>query len=365
MGFVSRKRGQRVEYRLFRSKKASMIHEIYFVLFQFLMIIFVGVALIQFVTDVATDIGLEKKMLAVDIALMTTAVYHAPGTLKANYESIKLKTPLDATFRDSVVTIAERDKPKLTKYWYLSDAGMYTFIAKTPLHLLTEIQKRNFTFYRTGKKIVFNERQTNALHLTCPTVRTNDPAWETKQNVFLSRMFIDKTKLSDPQNPVNRIVTDLSNRRSKVIKKGNGGLAGEKGKRIEEKIPTHSQLVIVLGEIEEKRAPGLVVYFTVDKNRDKARKLSCLLINELLTSEANVLYSQIMPVIKEDINETTAHNVFKQIKDDQIIIFLNLAEFEKTQIEVTNTADAIYRAIGMYYGENSTSNFAKKTIKIA
>jgi lysophospholipase L1-like esterase len=358
MGFVS-KRGRFV---LLRGRKADIMHELLYFLFQLLMVVVVLIALIQYTNNVAKDLGFEKRFTSNDMALFTTAVTYAPGTLKQVYDPIIFKVAVDAGFANSIVSITEKgSKLAPVVFWFLSDRNLEVMRGEASLKAATQDSSDtssasgyispNVTYFRTGGSVSLSEKENNALRMVCPTVDTFASDWKSKK-VFIAKVLPDAKQYSDNKLPVNRLANALSTRYSQVSLSGAVKDASSQDSKLISAIPSNVELIIAIGDSGEKREKGsLVAYIPVDGNIMKARKFACFIVNDLLTPETTVYYAQVMPIFPASINKTSPLRVFKEVSDTkQVIVFLDISTFSESQISIENTADAIYRAIERYYG---------------
>ncbi|MBW2964610.1 N-acetylmuramidase family protein [Candidatus Woesearchaeota archaeon] len=341
MGFVSGKRG-RVSLRANRS---AQIHSIYFFMFEILAVFLMALALFQYVNNVATDLGFEKRYTAIDLGLLTTTVLYAPGTLKQVYVPVEFNTSIDIGFSKNILSVKERGKSLQTLFWFLSDTGMEPFESDMNL----EYTKPNITFYKTGRMADFDKSKVHALQMVCPVLNTTDNNWKSKK-VFIAKVLPKKEDYSDLKNPANRIAQILTAQYS-TFSTGSAATVTSAESQISA-IPSDAELVIILGDSGQKRESGsLVAYIPVDDNLMKERKLACFLLNDLLTPETSVYYAQVMPVYLDSINKTDPLRVFNERSSaKQAIVFIDISGFSESQVFVDVVAKAIYRAVERYYG---------------
>jgi hypothetical protein len=380
MGFVRKKRGS-VVCKPFLGKRADILHEIYFLIFQLFMVFVVVIALFQYINNVATDLGFEKKFTAIDLGLVTTTVYSAPGTLFHDYVPLPFPVPMNFVFSDSTVNIKERGKELNMMYWYLTDRAVEPVGEELPVPaspyadgMEEELQRLrdsagganppevNFTYYKSGRQLVFAKEAANAMQMVCPVLNTTEADWESNK-VFIGKILSSQQDYSDAENPVNRIAQIISSRHSQVqvsgaSSSGSGGAsapapssARDPGSLISA-IPADAKIVLIMGDSGEGREPGsLVAYVPVNSNLMKSRKFACFLLNDLLTPEAVVFYVQIMPVYVDDIEDTSPLRVLREISaQGQVVVFLDISKFTKEQVDVDTVSDAVYRSIERYYG---------------
>jgi hypothetical protein len=345
-------------------KKAEVTNEFYYILFQLIFIVIILAALIQYVNHIATDLGFEKRFASIDMALTTTAVYYAPGTLKQTYRPIVFESPIDAEFSDSVIAITERGTqlPPVF-YWYLRDTDMYDFREEIPIRaLFSQSNEEGFeipeiTYYRTGLKISFDGQRTNALQLECPGINTTEPNWEAKK-IFIAKILSSTQDYQNTELPTNRIAQILSARHGQITTNDQETITNnqetQRGEQVGQisAIPSDADMIIAIGETGEERETGsLVVYVPADENLLRERKLGCFLINELLTDETTAHYVQVMTVYPEMLESDSPLRIFKErARQDQLIVFLDISNFDDDKIDEENAAEAISNAVIRYYG---------------
>jgi hypothetical protein len=209
----------------------------------------------------------------------------------------------------------------------------------------------NFTYYKSGRQVVFDQKYANALQMKCPLLNTSDDAWKSNK-IFIAKVMPEKD-LKDANLPANRIPKVLSARYSQITvsSKTAATSAPSAGSKISA-IPSDAKLVIAMGDSGEKREQGsLVVYIPVDDNTLQQRKLACFMINDLLTAETSVFYVQVMPVYPDTLKKESPLNIFKEkSKKDQVMVFLDLSTFTEKQVDIDKASAALYRAIERYYG---------------
>ena len=349
------------------------MHEIYFFIFELVLVFVVLLALLQYINNVATDLGFEKRFASIDISLMTSALFYTPGIIKQEYETPVTFwqkdrfVPVEAQFAKSEVAIKEIGKELMTNYWYLSDLTMDEFLEQTRLEGI-EIKAtgeiigvrgpRTITFYKAGRNIFFNERNTNAYQLVCPVVNTSAENWQSKKT------FIAKVATRSDDLGV-RITNTLTSQYPSftTTASATGSTSGVKVSAI----PGDSDTVIAIGDSGEKGEPGaLVIYVPIDSALLKSRKLACLIINHLLNPESAVLYAQIMPINLEKIKTGSPLSVFKEkAKEDQAIVFIDINRFAAEQVEVRNFAQAVKEAVEHYYGKRTRQPVSQTTVSVS
>ncbi len=374
MGFVSEKRGS-LASKLSRNRKASILHEIYFFTFQLLMVIIVFLALMQYVNNVASGIGFQKRYTSIDVGLLTTAVFFAPGTMTHAYHPVFFPIPIDVIFADNIVNLKEANKDINKMYWFLSDQNLDPLtdtkrltppdieslnpdnIIDLPRLAFEAAQNAaasyNISYFKTGGKVSLYPEKINPLQVVCPVINTTDPVSQSKK-VFIAKVLPKKEDYSNLSIPTNRIVQVLSRQYSQYFTAAPNPVKSGEGSAITA-IPSDSDLIIIIGDSGEEREPrSLVAYIPADQDTLKARKLACLLINDILTPETAVFYTQIVPVFQDSISKESPLNVFKEASTkDQVMVFLDIANFDDAEVDVDKTVESIYRAVQRYYGNTN------------
>jgi hypothetical protein len=360
MGFVSRKRGLA---RLIRSRKGDILHEIYFLIFQLLIVFMVVFALFQYVNNVASDLGFDKRVTAIDLGFLTTAVYYAPGILVHSYTPLPFTVPMDIFFADSLVNVKERAKELDMFYWFAQDAQLELFQDKVMVNAVEKGKPQTtiMTYYKSGGAVNFDKKKVNALQLVCPVVNTSAADWKSRK-IFVGKVLPKQEDYSKQDLPVNRIVQVLAARSSQIVT-GTSQQAPQQGSVISA-IPSDAELVIILGNSGEKREPGsLVAYIPVNDNLMKERKFACLMINDLLTPESVVFYTQVMPVFVDTLKDQSPLRIFREISNpSQVIVFIDISTFTNDQITVDNVVNAISRSIERYYGASKLPPISGSTL---
>jgi hypothetical protein len=365
------------------------MHEMYFLMFQAILVMLVVLALLQYTNNVATDLGFEKRFTSMDISLLTTAIYYAPGTLTHSYWPIDFLVPMDFIFADSAVDIMERGQELHVFYWFLSDMNIDALddTVKLNAHRLPRELKageqpaadefvlgswfssgglalhraQNITYYKTGRQVVFDKTKANPLQQVCPVVNTTDNMWETKR-FFIAKVLPDAAGYSDSALHVNRLAQVISAKYPQfqlglsLPATGSGSAVGA--------IPADASLVLIFGDAQAEREAGsFIVYIPVDGKVLAERKLACLLINDVLTPKADVFYAQIMPAYLDSLKPDSPLRVFKERSNpDQLLVFIDISKFANDQVDIDNTADAIYRAIARFYGIYDLPGVQGKTL---
>ena len=362
MGFVSKKRGNIVR-NPFRHRNANMMHEIYFFVFQiFIVFVLVFLTLMQYVNNVATDLGFEKRFTSIDLGLLTTAVFYAPGVLTHTYVPLLFVVDneivqIDIIFRDDyLVNIKEPGKELDKLYWFLGDKNldpmddskslMPPVIEEEELESMISMPQRiiaavlaqapdyPFTYYKTGRKVSIDKSKVNPLQIVCPAINTTDPGWKSRKITVVNAL--PQQDYSKPELPSNRLAQTLLNRYSMSISRT---------------APADSEFMIAIGNSSQNREQrSLVAYVPVNDKLMQSRKLACFLINNLLTPETSVFYVQIMPIYPESIDEESTLGVLKKT-GNQVAVFLDISTFSADQINIDKAADAIYLALQRYFGE--------------
>jgi hypothetical protein len=351
-------------------------------MFQLFMIFVVVLALIQYINNVATGLGFEKKFTALDMGLLTTTVYSAPGTLLHDYVPIPFPVPMDFIFSDSTINIKERGKEMNMMYWYLSDKNLEVMGGELPIPAspyaegmgeeLAQLReaaggvnppKVNFTYYKSGRQVVFDSREANPLQAICPVLNTTDDGWQSRK-IFIAKVLPGAEDYANAELPANRIAQILSARHSNIQVSGSGASGSSSvGGSLISAIPDDADIVIVLGDSGDDREQGsLIAHVPVNSNLLRTRKFACFLVNDLLTPETVVFYSQIMPVYTDTLDDQSPLRVLReQSRPDQVFVFLDISKFSVEQVDVDNTAEAIYRAVERYYGGYELGEIAGST----
>lgn len=398
MGFVSKKRGS-LAIRLHAGRKADMTPEMWFFIFMILMVVGIGVTIFAYERNVATDLSFEKRFASVDIGMLTTSVFYAPGTLKHTYVPVLFPVPIDIALTENSLVIVEETGTELkTYYWFFSDLSMDPLTAEKQLRLpqleleefeeeetimrrfikavtsiIEEVPDYPFTYYKTGGKISFDQNDVNPLQLTCPSINTSDPDYRSNQ-IFMAKVLPNKEDYDNTKLPANRIVqtfkatsagslqVDASDQRTLFEEQADPTITA---------IPKTAKIIIAIGDSGEEREKGsLVIYIPANNNIMRNRKLACFIINDLLTPDTTVFYSQVMPVIIESVEDQSPLSVFKELPDpeNQVMVFIDTAPFANlsaTQINYHSIADAIQRAIIRYYGVYGPGRVPGYTFKMA
>jgi hypothetical protein len=215
MGFVSKKRG-RLAFRLFRHRKANILHEIYFLMFQLLIVFLVVIALFQYVNNVASGLAFEKKFTAMDLGLLTTAVHYAPGTLKHTYTTLPFPVPMDFIFADSLVNVKERGSELNMLYWFFADSNLEPLADTANIRLTEEGgSPSTFTYYKSGGGVALDRLDLNPLQLVCPIVETAVDNWQANK-IFIAKVLPKSEDYSNADLPANRVSQVLSARYNQV-----------------------------------------------------------------------------------------------------------------------------------------------------
>lgn len=361
MGCVLKKRGN-LGSPVFRGKRGNILHEILFIIGQFVIVLMISIALLAYTNNVATDLGFEKRFSSIDLALIATTVFYAPGTLKVEHRPIAFEVPMVATFKDSEVHIEEPgSKLAPLAYWHLSDNDMDMFSDSASIRatLLTDDDDReyfrpvNLTFYKAGRQVSLSESGTHPFQMICPSINTSMTDWQS-QKIFIPRVLPSADDYKDETRTENRVAGVFGARYSQqTITDMSASSSSVGSSQVVSGIPEDADVIVALGDAGEDREPGgLVLYVSANHSVIKSRKLACLIANQLLVPKSVVFYVQIMPVFTESLESNSPLNVFKELSsDDQVMVFLDISGFAPNQVDVTAIADAIHNAIGIYYGE--------------
>ncbi|MBW2971469.1 hypothetical protein KY359_00390 [Candidatus Woesearchaeota archaeon] len=354
------------------------------------MVALVLVSLFQYINNIATDLGFEKRFTSMDLGLLTTVVYYVPGTIKHTYiVPIDFPIPMDFIFERSLVDVMEHGRDLHMYYWFMSDRNLDQLEEDLTIYPsgagegqaatggsteymggLVEEQRKvgtlmpgwggalappppepNFTYFRSGRQISFDIDTPNPLQLICPVVNTTIENWRS-QKVFVMKVLPDPQDYSNESLPTNRIAQIISARYSNFEASGSGTSSSTgAGSRISA-IPDDAKIVLVVGHSAEDREPGaLIVYIPADDKVMEERKFACFMINDLLTSDTLVYYTQVMPVFTGGVDDDSPLRVFdERSSPDQVMVFLDVSRFGDDQINVDKVVDAIYRAVERYYG---------------
>lgn len=375
------------------------------------LVLFVFIALLQYVNNVATDVGFNERYTSIDLGLMVTALSASPGTMKQSYSSIHFPVPFEADFEGSVVSVGEVDKPLKSKYWFLSDLNMdiVAFHVRSGVlkqdkavgkleELLKgeprEIHLIDATFYKSPGRLKPDETKVNPLQLSCPSFNTADPFWDKQKKVLIAKVFPSKAQFADSNLPLNRIAQILSAQSAAILVNVPTKEAPAQQPEPQQAEPSTSQsvkpvyapqeesaqiiaaqevqtaplipsadefaqadMIVVLGTTASADAAGALRAYVpaAQANTMKSRKLACLIINKLLTPATEVSFVQILPVFKKRADKKSQlQGLFAGTDETKPVIFLDLGSFAQNEINVENAAYAILNGIHRYYGSNKS-----------
>ncbi|MBW2967061.1 hypothetical protein KY362_01100 [Candidatus Woesearchaeota archaeon] len=334
-----------------------------------------SVSLFQYIHSIESDRAFERRFTSIDLALLTTAVEYAPGTMRHPYFPLLFEVPMEIIIERSLVEVGETGAENLirSRYWFLSDQNIEPFGDSANLEsadpavedVSSETSEGEWVcpdssadcvnFFKTGKRMSFNRDEVNALQMTCPVLDTEDAEWAADE-VFIAKVAPRSPRRSSTEeelpSPTERIAQRLAtNHRFSVSGDAEGASSGS----LMGDIPDTADIVIGLGTSGEEREPGsLVVYIPADESRLKARKLACFIINDLLTADSSVFYAQILPVVVERVEPGSPLSIFSQRTEDTVMVFLDISGFADENIEEANAASAIHNAVQRYYGAFET-----------
>lgn len=81
---------KRGSYKLFNSRKSSIETELYYTIFEIILVAMVVTALFAYLDSIRKDTLFEKTYLVKDLALMMNTIYAAPGNVRLSYAHEKL-----------------------------------------------------------------------------------------------------------------------------------------------------------------------------------------------------------------------------------------------------------------------------------
>ncbi|MFC1753073.1 hypothetical protein ACFL96_06720 [Thermoproteota archaeon] len=358
-------RGKRgLKQKVLRRKNASMRDEILYIIFQVMMVVFVGLMVFTYINNKTTSIGFEKRYIAMDMGLSLTAVYASPGNLIYRYtKPIELTDEENYTIEmamERTRVLVKEPKDKLaTSYYYGGDLTIPRFFKR-----FTKWGDP-FPLYRFGYDLDTDITLTNYNKISCPPIaRPSEdednpkPSWRTEKKIYFDITSKNRT------DPVSQRETKVGDRLKTVLK--------------------NKQRLTITDDIEEadiaiglrimrRTEQGSITAHIPDSESTlkESRTLACSLINELLTPETFVKYVQILPVAGllfdrneswwldmlwgDDITKLKTSKI--TIKESQaaegVRVIIEFGIVDESQMDFENTANAIFNALSRFYGSES------------
>jgi lysozyme len=390
-----------------------MQHESLFFIFQMLLVLLVLIALMQYVNNVASDTGFNKRFVSTDLGLLMTVLSSAPGTVVHHYMSVQFPAPLEVDFSSSIITITEVSKPLKSQYWFLSDLNMdvvaflvrskhikdldlsaYQTITGEP----ASVNVVNMTFFKSPGRIKDDEKKVNPLQLACPSFNTSDPFWDRSKKVLVAKILSSKNDFADADLPINRVAQILSAQSAAIIvnvpTKGipkaqpssgpseatsSGGSASsqpapfvstaESSETVSAQdssgvtLPSPedfklAEMTVLLGDtkppLELKGA--LRIYMPAgEDNSMVSRKLACIIMNKILAPSTEVAFVQVVPVFKDSLDpKSPLRGLFAPVDKAKPVVFIDLGAFAASELNVDNVAYAVFNGIHRYYDSNKS-----------
>ena len=332
------KRGSRSS--LFTDKNASMRDEILYIIFQIMMVVFVGIMVFGFINDKTTDMGFHKMYIARDLGMITSALYGSPGNVMYTYRPpIEIENAtLDISMEQTLVYVRQdgRDERNIPYHYYAADRSV-------PLFSLPMISYGSqITFYRFGYDIDRDIEQTNYNKITCPPIAreededTPTPSWTQEKGVYFDVTAENANDLNSQRESQigERLKTVLVNKNRFQVVETAAEAEVEIGFRIQRDTDVGSIRVYVLESSQRLK---------------ESRTLACSLINELLTPQTFVKYVQVFPVLNR--TEEPWLQMLKETPErNNIRVIVEFGIQTEEQIDFENSANAVFNALSRFYG---------------
>jgi muramidase (phage lysozyme) len=335
-------RGERGRARVL-FKRATMRDEMLYMIFQLIMVVFIGLMVFTYINNKASDIGFEKRLIAQDMGLLTTAMYSSPGNFVYPYEpSVTLsddEIQLLVSLEQTRVFVKQSDRPQFNPAWYY-----YARDRSVPPFALQDYSYgSDLKFYRFGYDLETDISNTNYNKITCPSIardideeNTDDPSWISGETIY-----IDVTPEGTPgtysvqENQVgSRLKTILQNKQRFTMTDD----------------PLQSTVQIGIRLQQEADVSAIRAYvLDSDPRLEESRSLACSLINEFLTPQTFVKYVQVVPV-RNSTNKTFLEMLTKNPEASNVRVVLELGVVDERQIDFDNSANAIYNALARFFG---------------
>lgn len=320
-----------------------MRDEMLYMIFQLIMVVFIGLMVFTYINNKASDLGFEKRMIAQDFGLLTTAIYASPGNLVLPYypsvtlsdEEIELLVSMEQTR----VFVKQSDRPQFNPSWfyYARDRTI------PPFNLQDYKYGSELKFFRFGYDLDTDMKFTNYNKISCPPVAraskeedSDSPSWISDQVVYfdVTPVGTPGTYSAQETQVGSRLKTILQNKQRFTI------------------TDDPSQSTVQIGiRIQQETDIGSIRAYILDSGRNlyESRSLACSLINELLTPQTFVKYVQVVPV-RNDTNKTYLEMLTQNPEADDVRVVLELGVVDEKQIDFENSANAIYNALARFFG---------------
>lgn len=261
-----------------RSKKANVMHEVYFIIFEVLLLLIVALALYQFEANWAKGLDFSRRFTAADLGVFMTALYGMPGTVQAMYAIPQTENEWELLLKDGKIEIREQGKPLVVTNVYAQDRNIDKFS-----HLFGF---ESLFLSKTGEQVTASFDEANLKQLRCPRVIIGKIGWEYDQDILISTGFHKGQATEDvilEQTSVKKIKEQLT---------GVPAFSFEK---------TNQKIAVLLHIAHhDETNNALRAYVKSDpadpENFLKSKKLACNILNNMMTSSANYSFAQIVPV---------------------------------------------------------------------
>lgn len=146
---ANKKRG----IRIFNNKR-GLEHELFFTVFEIILVAVIVFALLSFVNDVAKQTIFEKNYLARDLALLINTIYASPGEITYSYK--ENTNDFTFNFHDNKVEVYKDEESEQKIFYLFAQNKKIPFGGKTlrPKQKGTEID-----FYKSEQSLAVGKKE--------------------------------------------------------------------------------------------------------------------------------------------------------------------------------------------------------------
>ena len=314
-----------------RGGRGSISSQLLFILFNIILVVFVGAILFSYIAIKTTNTGYDSIVVSKDLGLLSSAIYGSPGNIVQEYSFPKKSTSsIKITMKDSVVNTYVNDTKSAWAY-YLADGS------KPMFQLYNFVYGDDLTFYRFGYDL------SNSVHnynkLSCPPTNYSVPDWKVSKKLFFETHSSNGKLIPLEKTIGEKIKFAISSKQLISLTDNING----------------ADVSIALRISRSVDFGGIRVH--IQENSSDSRILACSVINELLSKDTFVKFVQVVPI-------TPQNKDLQNTKTDIPSIILEFGVLDESQIFSEPVANAIYNALSRFYGDISRLAIVGQTMSI-
>jgi len=272
-----------------RGKRGNILNEMFFSIFQLVILAFILIGLKVWVDNVVSDETFERNFMARDVALLIDTVYTAPGNVEVDYP--QNTRHLNFTFEPNLVRITHPDETASVPpavYPFAEDLAVpFAYSSVAPERLTNDelgpsvklmASKINNRVAVSDKPVSLTSR---ASKLVCLQASTRDPNWHSKE-VYYDPGHGEGSGINREAQFARLVGLELQNE-IPGIRSTKGSFITQADTPLERRLDAikHAALVVSVHQNDGGENTNVILAYIPPLSLE-SQKLGCLILNSIL-----------------------------------------------------------------------------------